>query len=67
MSAILAALRELAGLFVDDGIFALSLLGVIALTALAIPFSRGTHLFAGGVLIFGCLAVLAISVVRAGK
>jgi hypothetical protein len=63
MTAVIGILREIAGLFVDDGRLALSILAVVAV---AVVLSRvpGAGLAAGSVLLFGCLAVLLANVVR---
>jgi hypothetical protein len=66
MRPILAALREVAGLFVDDGWLALSVIVVVAL-ATAISRVPGAGLAAGGVLLLGCLAALLANVLRAAQ
>jgi len=66
MTAIMSLLRELAGLFVDDGRLALSVLAVVALAAI-IALVPGASLAAGGVLLFGCLAALIVNVVTAAR
>ena len=66
MSLIRSIVRELFGLFVDDGAFALLILltvAVAALIALALP---GMQALAGALLLFGCLALLFFSATRAG-
>jgi hypothetical protein len=66
MSRLAAVLRELAGLFVDDGSLALA---IIAVTMLAGIFVRlvDLPLAAGAILLFGCLGVLVANVARAGR
>lgn len=67
MSLIRSIVRELFGLFVDDGAFALLILltvAVAALIALALP---GMQALAGALLLFGCLALLFFSATRAGS
>jgi hypothetical protein len=64
MSWMTNALREVAGLFVDDGWLAAAILGVIAVAA-AISRLPGASLAAGGVLLVGSLAVLAANVLKA--
>ena len=66
MSAVTGFLRELAGLFVDDGRLAVSVLAVIALAAFD-ALAAGASLAAGAVLLFGCLAVLLANVVKAAQ
>jgi uncharacterized membrane protein YdjX (TVP38/TMEM64 family) len=63
---IVNALREIAGLFVDDGWLALSIVAVVALAA-AISLLPGASLAAGGLLLFGCLGALALNVFRAAQ
>ena len=66
MTAIMSLLRELAGLFVDDGRLALSVLAVVALAAI-ISRVPGASLAAGGVLLFDCLGALIVNVVKAAR
>ncbi len=66
MTLIVRALREVAGLFVDDGWLALSTVGVVAL-AKGISLVPGASLTAGGVLLLGCLVALIVSVVRGAQ
>jgi hypothetical protein len=51
--------RQLAGLFVDDGLLAVFILGVVAAAAIA---SLLSGLWAGCVLLGGCLYALFVSV-----
>jgi hypothetical protein len=67
MNAITAMLRALIGLFVDDGSLALSILAVVALCALLALGFADTEIVVGAVLFLGCLAALAINVVRATR
>lgn len=66
MSTLAAVLRELAGLFVDDGSLALAILAVVVLAGI---FARliDMPLAAGAVLLFGCLGVLVANVARADR
>lgn len=57
MSTLRLILRELAGMFVDDGDLALSILVVVALAALAAGVAAPA-LVTGGVLCVGCALVL---------
>jgi len=59
------AFRELAGLFVDDGAFALAIIAVVVLTGVVATLLPEVPLVAGGILLFGCLAALLSSVARA--
>jgi hypothetical protein len=62
----MTVIRELIGLFVDDGALAIAILGVVAFAALvaAVP---GMPLAAGAILVFGCSGVLLINIVRASR
>jgi uncharacterized membrane protein YdjX (TVP38/TMEM64 family) len=60
-------LRELAGLFVDDGALALAILAVVGLASMAAVLIPNTPLAAGTVLLFGCLAALVSSVARTDR
>ena len=67
MTALGLALKELVGLFIDDGnlaIFALILIG--AVTAL-VKLAGLPPLWGGALLLLGCLAILAESVLRATR
>jgi hypothetical protein len=67
MIALTNALRELAGLFVDDGALALSILVVVALAAIVSILMPEVPLAAGAILLLGCLVALVSSVARAGR
>ncbi|MDB5872672.1 MAG: hypothetical protein JWQ07_2114 [Ramlibacter sp.] len=62
-TVIVNVLRELSGLFIDDGLFALAISAVVALTALITPV---TPLGAGLTLVAGCLGVLVANTATAG-
>jgi hypothetical protein len=64
MKALAAALREVAGLFVDDGSLALEILAVVVLAALAATVLPAVPLAAGGILLLGCVGVLFANVAR---
>ena len=66
MNALKQALRELAGLFVDDGALALALVAIAAAAIAAAAFMPGT-LAAGAVLVVGCLGVLIGNVVMTAR
>jgi hypothetical protein len=57
-------LRELAGLFVDNGALALAILGVVSVAGTLAVLMPDTPLAAGAVLLFGCLAALVSSTCR---
>jgi uncharacterized membrane protein YdjX (TVP38/TMEM64 family) len=60
-------LRELAGLFVDDGALALAIIAVVVLAAIAAMLIPHVPLMAGGILLFGCLAALYANVATAKR
>jgi hypothetical protein len=64
-SALAAAGRKLAGLFVEDRDFALAIAVWIALAALALRFSVLTRGYVGLIFFAGLLATLVGSVLRA--
>jgi hypothetical protein len=67
MRSLVAILRDIAGLFVDDGSLALAILGVVAVAAIVAAFAPDLPLLAGATLIFGCLGVLLINVRQAAR
>jgi hypothetical protein len=67
MNTLRAALRELIGLFVDDGSLALQIVGVVMLAALSAILIPDIQMAAGGILLLGCLGVLLANVARAGE
>lgn len=67
MTALTNVLRELAGLFVDDGALALTIIAVVALAGMVAMLMPEVPLTAGAILLFGCLAALLSSVARADR
>ena len=65
MNMLIAVLRELIGLFVDDGSLALMILAVVILAGIFVTLAPDLQLAAGAVLLFGCLGVLVANVARA--
>jgi hypothetical protein len=65
MNVLIAVLRELIGLFVDDGSLALMILAVVILAGVFGTLAPDLQLAAGAVLLFGCLGVLVANVARA--
>ena len=60
-------LRELAGLFVDDGALALAIIAVVVLAGMAATLIPQLPLAAGAILLFGCLAALVSSVAETSR
>ena len=67
MSLIRGIARELFGLFVDDGAFALAILAAVAASALVALGIPGGSELAGFLLPICCLALLFVSAVRAAR
>ena len=67
MSALISFLRQLAGLFVDDGWLAFAILCIVALAAVLALLTPRLSLAAGAVLVFGCLGVLLVNVMSAAQ
>ena len=65
MTALSNVLRELAGLFVDDGALALVIMAVVVLAGVVATLLPEVPLVTGGILLFGCLTALLSSVARA--
>jgi hypothetical protein len=67
MRTLTAILREIAGLFVDDGSLALAILAVVAVAAFLAIVLKVSALAVGLVLLGGCVAVLIENVIRTGQ
>ncbi len=67
MNALLAVLRELTGLFVDDGALALAILAVVIFAGILATLLPEFPLAAGAILLFGCLGVLLANVTRSAR
>ena len=67
MSALMSLFRQLAGLFVDDGWLAFAILCIVALAAVFALLMPRLSLAGGAVLLFGCLGVLLVNVIRAAR
>jgi hypothetical protein len=66
MKTLIDILRELAGLFIDDGLFALAISVVVALAAIVAAIAPAVPIAAGFVLLVGCLGVLLANVTSTG-
>jgi hypothetical protein len=55
----IAVLRELLGLFVDDRAFALAIVAVVVAAGAVALFVPAAPWLTGAILLFGCLGVLA--------
>jgi hypothetical protein len=64
MRTLIAILREVANLFVDDGSLALAILAVVAIAAFLAIVLKASALAVGLVLLGGCAAVLIENIIR---
>ena len=62
MNTVGAVLRELAGLFVEDGSLALEIVAIVVLAGISAALIPDVALAAGAILLFGCLGVLLANV-----
>ena len=67
MNALTAVLRELVGLFVDDGALALAIVAVVIIAGFAAAILPAASWLSGAVLLFGCLGVLVANVMTAKR
>jgi hypothetical protein len=64
MRTLIAILREVAGLFVDDGSLALAILAVVGVAAFLAIILKASALAVGLVLLGGCAGVLIENIMR---
>jgi hypothetical protein len=67
MSGLTAILRELLGLFIEDGALALAIVAVIIAAGFIAWLVPDQSLLIGGILLLGCLGVLFVNVMQAGQ
>jgi hypothetical protein len=67
MIILVNVLRELMGLFVDDGALALAIVAIVVLAALVAALMPDLPLAAGAVLLVGGLGTLLLNVISAGR
>jgi uncharacterized membrane protein len=67
VTSLLAILRDIARLFVDDGSLALAILGVVVIAAIVAALTPDAPLLSGAILLFGNLGVLLVNVIRAAR
>ena len=65
MNMLAAVIRELFGLFVDDGSLALGVLAVVLLAAVSTALVPDLPLATGAILLLGCLGTLVVNLARA--
>jgi hypothetical protein len=67
MNMLAAVIRELFGLFVDDGSLALGVLAVVLLAAVSTALVPDLPLATGAILLLGCLGALLVNLARAAR
>ena len=67
MSTVMVLLRDVVGLFVDDGSLALAILGVVVIAAIVAALVPTMPLIAGATLLLGSAGVLLANVMRARR
>jgi hypothetical protein len=67
MSTLVSVLRQFAGLFVEDGWLALAILCIVTLAGVVALLVPRLSPVAGAILLFGCLSVLVVNVMRAAR
>lgn len=67
MTTLAAVLRELTGLFVEDGALALAVVAIVALAGLSAVLFPAVQAATGAILLFGCLGILFANVMTARR
>jgi hypothetical protein len=67
MNMLAAVIRELFGLFVDDGSLALGVLAVVLLAAVSMALVPDLPLATGAILLLGCLGALLVNLAKAAR
>jgi hypothetical protein len=62
-----APLRELVGLFVEDGALALAIIAIVALAGIVAALAPSARWLSGSILLLGCLGVLVLNVIMAKR
>lgn len=65
MKILISALQELSGLFVEDGALALAIVAIVAVAGICTLLIPNATWATGAILLFGCLGVLLINVMKA--
>ena len=63
--SLLASLRQVAGLFVEDGALALAITTVVILAGIVAALTPAASWLTGCILLLGCLGVLVVNVAKA--
>ena len=67
MKTLIGIAVSLAGLFVEDGALALAILGVVVAAGVCAALVPNGARASGAILLFGCLGVLLLNVIRARR
>ena len=67
MTLLIGTFQELVGLFVDDGALALAIIAVVVVAGIFAVLIPAVPLASGAILLFGCLGVLFLNVMRAER
>jgi hypothetical protein len=67
MTRLRSILRELIGLFVDDGSLAIAILAWVGVVALALPAFGLPEVWRASLLFVGCIAILVENVARSAR
>jgi hypothetical protein len=67
MKTLIGIAVSLAGLFVEDGALALAIMGVVATAGICAALVPNAAPASGAILLFGCLGVLLLNVIRARR
>jgi hypothetical protein len=67
MKVLAAALKEVIGLFVEDGALALAVAAIVGLAGLSAALFPAARAAAGAILLLGCLGVLLANVLTARR
>jgi hypothetical protein len=67
MKNLAASLRELLGLFVEDGALALAIIAVVVFAGIIAALTPAASWLSGVILLFGCLGVLVGNVMTAKR
>lgn len=65
MTVLALIVREIVGMFIDDEFLAVAVLAVAGTAAALVFWIGAPQLVAGGLLLFGCIAVLVASALKA--
>ncbi|HWF96663.1 MAG TPA: hypothetical protein VG291_17045 [Xanthobacteraceae bacterium] len=67
MNMLAAVIRELFGLFVDNGSLALGILAIVLLAVVSTALVPDLPLVTGAILLLGCLGALLVNLAKAAR